>query len=349
MKRFENSGMKRLPKVTFGLLSFNRLQYLKATLLSARECIKYPNMEWIVSDNCSQEPGLQDFLDNQTWLDLCIRKEQTHAEAMNELVEKATGKYIFIWPEDVQFVVKGEWLVDLIEILEKHPEVGSVSLNAIRKCTLQEYFSPGAKSRVHWLKNDLAHFKKLRKQKVITSSRGLQLFTLGGATPGVSGAGIPTLTRMAIWKELGPWKFKKQGASIIDSSLGAEDDMVMRFFDHGRPWQMGSLQHPVAADILTDPTGCKAKVRGNYRFGVYMPAPVPPFYYEIREQEQFQSVPGQLPLSFFEVAKPVGFDIPKDSNGDHVKSALNVSVVYDINKQCQVDFPLMHDDVVSRL
>ncbi len=349
MKRFENSGVKQLPKVTFGLLSYNRLHYLKATLLSARECIQYPEIEWIVSDNCSQEPGLQDFLDNQTWLDLCIRKEQTHAEAMNELVEKATGKYIFIWPEDVQFVIKGDWLIDLVEILEQHPEVGSVGLNAVRKCTLQEYFFPGVKRRLHWLKNDLACFKKVRTQKVFSSSRGFQLMTLGGATSGVCGSGIPTLTRTDIWKELGPWKFKREGASIIDSSLGAEDDMVMRFFGHGSPWQMGILQTPVAADIITDPTGCKAKVRGNFRFGVYMPAPEAPFYYEIRDQEHFQSIPGDFPLSFFEVTSPVGFEIPKDSNGDHVKSALNTSVVYDINKQCQVDYPLMYDDVVSRL
>lgn len=48
--------MNSLPKVTFAILSWNRLHYLKATLESALECIQYPNLEWIVSDKDSDMP-----------------------------------------------------------------------------------------------------------------------------------------------------------------------------------------------------------------------------------------------------------------------------------------------------
>jgi hypothetical protein len=48
------------PRVTLGLLSWNRLHYLRATLESARRCIQYPNLEWIVVDNESNEPGLRE-------------------------------------------------------------------------------------------------------------------------------------------------------------------------------------------------------------------------------------------------------------------------------------------------
>jgi hypothetical protein len=47
----QNSTVTDPPRVTFGLLSWNRLHYLRATLESARRCLQYPNLEWIVVDN----------------------------------------------------------------------------------------------------------------------------------------------------------------------------------------------------------------------------------------------------------------------------------------------------------
>jgi len=83
------------------------LHYLRAAVESARHCIDYPNLEWLISGNNSTEPGVRMYLDGLTWLDGIFMKEQAHAAAMNELVEAATGKYIFIWPDDVRFVVQG--------------------------------------------------------------------------------------------------------------------------------------------------------------------------------------------------------------------------------------------------
>lgn len=341
--------MTQWPTVTFGLLSWNRLHYLKATLESARECIQYPNLEWIVSDNQSTEPGLRDYLDSQDWIDSCIYKQQTHAEAMNQLVEMASGKYLFIWPEDVQFVVEGDWLLDIVEILENNQDIGSVGLNGIRQCTLRDFFCSGWKSQVRRGIQDLCRFKKIRRPRTMTSSRGFSMRSLGGATPGICGSGIPTITRTSIWKTLGGWKFSAQGASLIDSSLGAEDYMVDRFNKSGMPLQMAILDKPVAADIITDPTGCKAKVRGDYRFGVYMPPPVSPYYYEIRKLSDLDSCKDGMPLSFFDVVNPIGFTVPRDEHGDHLKSALNTSVVFDIKNHTPVSYPMQDSNVMDRL
>ncbi|MFZ0485950.1 MAG: glycosyltransferase family A protein, partial [Arenicellales bacterium] len=85
-----------LPRVSVAFLSWNRLHYLRATVESARVCIDYPNLEWLLSDNDSMEPGLADYLDGLSWFDQILLRKQDHAAAMNELLAAATGKYIFI-------------------------------------------------------------------------------------------------------------------------------------------------------------------------------------------------------------------------------------------------------------
>jgi hypothetical protein len=151
--------------------------------------------------------------------------------------------------------------------------------------------------------------------------------------PGICGSGIPSLTRTDVWRQLGPWKTTTSSeANLIDSSLGAEDDMVLRFFKHGAPLQMAYMVKPVAADILTDPTGCKAKVRGNRRNGVYLPPPEGTVYYKIFDTTTIPDPPGNFPISFMEGVSPIGFTIPTDPNGDPLKSSINTSVVSDINQ-----------------
>ena len=90
--------MSAFPKVTVGIISCNRLEYLRATLESAKECIDYPNLEFIVVDNASVEPGLVDYLKGIDWIDrLILNKERSpqteHTTAMNSIIEYATGEY----------------------------------------------------------------------------------------------------------------------------------------------------------------------------------------------------------------------------------------------------------------
>ncbi|MCC5843399.1 MAG: glycosyltransferase [Verrucomicrobia bacterium] len=341
--------MDTYPKITFAILSWNRFHYLKATLESALACLQYPNMEWMVSDNESDEPGLAEYLDAHPRLDRVLRKKQTHADAMNELIQVAQGEYIFIWPEDVQFVVKGDWLEDLVEIMEANPDIGSVGVDGQRRSTLNGYFRPSRVHQVQWAARDLKAFRKVRTLRTLQSKRGLKLFTLGGAAPGVCGSGIPTLTRTSLWRELGGWKTGKATGGLIDSSLGAEDQMVETFYRSGRPLQMGHLYRPVAADIVTDTLGCKAKVRGPYRFGDYMPPPEGTFYYRIQEASAFEGRGEAQPLSFSDITEPMGFTLPKDAAGDRLKFSFNSSIVHHIAEGRTLEHPLRDPDVVSRI
>ncbi len=330
-----------LPRVTLAFLSWNRLHYLKATLESARTCIQYPNLEWIVSDNESDEPGLRAYLESCSWIQHKWFKKQTHAAAMNELVARATGDYILIWPEDVQFTVRGDWMVDLVELLGRHEWLGSLCLDYMRRATLESIFSPSPLAQRHrWMDEALRYRANFRRSRIVRSSRGFALRSFGWTKQGICGSGIPSLTRTEVWRALGPWRTADGPTRLIDSSLGAEDDMVQRFYRSRRPLQGATPLIPVAADIITDPTGCKAKVRGRHRFGVYMPPQQGDFYYRIRDLAEMPKPMGDRPLNFAEGVEPMGFHIPVDAQGDRLKSSINLSVAFDLTTQSPVPYPL---------
>ena len=334
MNSSELSSNEDLPLVTIAFLSWNRLHYLRATIESARECIDYPHLEWIISDNKSQEPGLLDYIAGLDWIDVKICSTQSHADAMNELVKIARGRYILIWPDDVQFVKKGAWLVDIIEILEKNPWVGSVGINYLRKITNRRLFTMRRWLSWRLFLKEIFYFRhNFRFPARLRSNRGFEIRTLGHLWPGICGSGIPTLTRTEIWRQMGGWRVreKRTEQNLIDSSLGAEADMVQRFYERGEPLQQAVLSCPVAADIVTDPIGSKAKVRKGKRFGVYLSPPSMPYYYQITEEVDLDLSKPVIPLSFEECVIPLGFLLPMDSKGNLLKAEhINLEVVHEI-------------------
>lgn len=330
------------PKVTIAVLSWNRFHYLKATLESARRCIKYPNLEWIVSDNESEEPGLREYVEGLNWVQHKIFRKQTHAEAMNQIVEIAQGEFLVLWPEDIQFILEGDWLVDYVELLQAHREIGSMGLDALRRSTLNDLFQGKLLGNLRILLMELYWYgSKFRRSHIFVSSRGVKVRTTGYRWLGISGAGIPSLTRTDTWRTLGPWRTKEAGGTnLADSSLGAEEFMSRRFHESRLPLQIGLPLVPVAADIVTDPLGCKAKVRGNFRYGVYTPPPEGTYYYQIMKYDEVPPRVGNIPLAFMDLVKPIGFQIPVDKDGDRRKFSINDSVICDIGKQVYVECPL---------
>jgi hypothetical protein len=132
---------------------------------------------------------------------------------------------------------------------------------------------------------------------------------------------------------MGDWRAreKRTEQNLIDSSLGAEADMVQRFYERGEPLQQAVLSCSVAADIVTDPIGSKAKVRKGKRFGVYLPPPCMPYYYKITEEVDLDFRKPDIPLSFEECVIPLGFHLPMDCKGNLLKSDhINLEVVHEI-------------------
>lgn len=317
-----------MPLLTIGVLSWNRLHYLRATLESAHRCIKYPNIQWIVIDNCSTEMGLADYLKSLSWVDDLVFMESDHITAMNEIIRRAKGEVVLIWPDDMQFIVEGDWMIDCVEILLKNPCLGSMSISGLRRLTLKELWGkklPTLKDiRIIW--NEIKRFwLNYRFQKRIESSRGFPVLTYGWKEDGIVGSGIPTLSRVDVWKKLGPWKAKPD-SNINDSSQGGETEMLERWLRSRIPWQRSLTILPLSADILTDPAGTKAKVRGKKRYGVYAP-PKQNYYYQIYRQEEKEDILKRaLPVPFEDFVKPVGFKLPLDENGNLLKTGINLTV-----------------------
>jgi glycosyltransferase involved in cell wall biosynthesis len=318
-----NTQENKLPKVTIAILSWNRLHYLRATLESARKCIIYPNIEWIVSDNESTEPGLKDYLESCEWLTRLIFRRQSHGQAMNQLVEEAEGELLLLWPDDVQFVVEGDWMVDIAELLLQNEWLGTLGLNYLRRSTYQNLLTYRRWLNWQFFAKELFFFRSsFRTLKRVHSSRGLGIQSVGHTWPGICGSGIPSLARTDVWKTLGPWHTtqKRSVSNIIDSSLGAETDMNQRFYKSGLPLQQGILTVPVAADIINDAYGSKAKVRGNKRYGNYAP-PSESSYYRIFQNADFhEPQKHELPLSFEDCVQPQGFELPLDAEGNLLKT-----------------------------
>ncbi len=317
-----------LPLLTIAILSWNRLHYLRATLESAKRCIQYPNIQWIVIDNNSEEIGLAKYLKSCKWIDELVFLKSDHVTAMNEVISRAKGEAILMWPEDIQFIVDGNWMIDCMEILLQNNWLGSMGLNCLRRSTLQDIFQTPVWRKIHPILSELKWFgRRFRIPRKLTTTNGLDFHAIGWKGDGIIGSGIPSLTRTDIWKTLGPWK-APGATSLNDSSGGGETEMRLRWRYSGHAWQYVLPNLPVAADILTDPLGTKAKVRKDTRFGIYTPPPDGSFYYKIVSQATAkEQLTDNIPLSFEDFVQPLGFNLPLDSQGNLLKTGINLNIV----------------------
>ena len=305
-----------VPLVTVAIVSYNRLHYLRALITSARRCIDYPALQWIVADGASVEPGLRQYLDRLDFLDELIVRESTHAEAMNEIVDLARGDFLLMLPEDVQFIRTGPWLRDMVEVAGR-PEVGHVQFDAQRRKTLRRHFL----ERPVRLRGHPIPVLRARPRRLRTSS-GAEFIGYGDARDPVGAAGIVTFVRTEIRRTLGPWRENPALTTMQDSGLGAEADMIDRAGRAGLELEAFLMRIPAAADVVTDPRGTKARVRfGNRRYGHYAPPAADGLYYRIWNEEDVARFADLQPAPGFEdIVEPVGFDLPLDEGGNLLKT-----------------------------
>ena len=129
------------PKVTFGFVNCNRLHYLRSCVESLLLCTEdYSNKEIIVVDNASKEEGTYEYLNDlrDRGFKVFVQEERDpsneYAKALNIIAENATGDYVAPIPADVQFVVRGGWLKEYVDFLEKYEDTtGCVSFDAQRR------------------------------------------------------------------------------------------------------------------------------------------------------------------------------------------------------------------------
>lgn len=145
----------KVPRVTFYTNSFNRLRLLQNLLRSFEACNEYPNFEWVITDFGSTD-GSREWLDQYanhvsyrlqtvfadendyfTSLKLPTLDRRTKTWSIlrwyrNQARAAAHGDYYFDVATDHQFIRRGPWLLEIMEIFsDREQEVGQDDLASV--------------------------------------------------------------------------------------------------------------------------------------------------------------------------------------------------------------------------
>jgi len=215
--------------------------------------------------------------------------------------------------DDVQFIVKGSaWLDAVIESAARHPWLGSIMPIALRRPTLTRYFESSLGHRL----------LPARFPKRITASNGIGMTCFSRRELGITHSALG-VTPLSVWKTIGPFRTSGARQTVQDAGAGAEDDVVRRYRRAGLKLRKALLQQPVLAEIITDPNGTQARVRGNRRYGKYFAPPEGTFYYGIRAESHSLPLTGAA-VPFEEAVEPLGFSLPLDREGNRLKNPFGV-------------------------
>lgn len=291
-------------KVSFGIINFNRLFYLKSCAESLMESVEdYPDVEFICIDDNSKEPGTKEYLkslEDRGWKVVdqeefrTSKKEtiteyddSTHinpfSEALNIFNDMATGDLIVPLQGDMQFVRKN-WLKGYVDFFEERDDVFSILLDAQRRKRLEN-----------------SHY-----QKFVVNGESFAI----EAGRNIGGAGDVVLNKELVDK-IGGWHTNhKETAEELFAVMAAEV-----FYGSKKvfvPWV------PPAIVIATDKRGTNARVRGNKRYGDYWEAK-DNLYYEWVDVSKLANNESH-PVSIEEMAVAHGeWELPLDELGQWKK------------------------------
>ena len=290
--------MSEYPLVTFGFVNCNRLFYLKSCIESLLICTEdYPSREFIVVDNHSLEAGTGEYLSSFEERGFKIIKKTKRdpknefAIGLNEIVREAKGDFIFPLQGDMQFILKGGWLKEYVDLYRKYPDnAGCITLDAQRGITLAG------------------------SQLGIVETDSKMNFFVDYGRPPTCGAGDVMYSRK-ILEKMGPWSEKNNQHEYEGDS---ETNMLNRVKEMQLKSEIKWFQlmpsFPVAVATYTDDRGTNARIRGRNRYGGYWEAKEDNLYYSLVDFIK-ADVESLTPYSIETVAKPIGWKAPIDENG----------------------------------
>lgn len=308
------------PTLTIGIISCNRLYYLKALVESLRVCINPSDVQWIIIDNASVGKSHRKYIESLDFIEHKIFRQKRNPsyefpDALNTIIERADGKYMLPLTDDLQLIAKGNLIRDYMEIAESNEKIGSIVIDAQRQTTVDRYFGSRRKPR----------FMGLTRPTKRYTTEGIKpcLFSYGKQKPGVVTALINAITPTDVWRRLGPTFQPRLLQTIGESAAGFEIVVQERYEQSGMKLERCLAQTPIMAQIYTDMRGNQGRVRGNRRYGNYWAPTDGALYYKIWNEadlDRFMEV--GRPLSFEESVQPIGFRLPMDENGDLLKTEM---------------------------
>lgn len=304
--------MEIWPRVTFGFVNCNRLFYLQSCVESLLACTTYPDIELIIVDNASLEPGTDEYLNELSDRGYKVHKttrrdpSNEYARALNYIVEHATGEYICPLAGDMQFIVKGDWLQAYVKLYEQFKaHVGCIAFDAQRSVTHASHkLSQPFEIAGYQFVEDASRFPIAPSANVMFSRENLDV--------------------------MGQWAVGLTAHEGGGDSENAMRDHVTRLHQQGTiRWHNVQPVIPPAAAIYTDPRGTNARIRDNRRYGEYWPPKESNYYYSLLDEDDIKSTLAAqpvekqgLPLSIERMAQPIGFSAPIDSNGNWLKNPI---------------------------
>jgi len=318
--------MSDLPLITFGFVNCNRLFYLKSCVESLLLCTDdYPNKEFIVVDNHSLEEGTDEYLLDLSKRGFKIIKKNLRdpknefAIGLNEIVTAAKGEFVVPLQGDMQFILKGKWLKEYVDLYRKYPDnIGCITLDAQRGVTIAG------------------------SQLGIVSYDGKMNFFVDYGRPPTCGAADVMYSKKMLEK-MGPWSEKNDQHEYAGDSETNMLNRVKSMQSQGEiSWFQMMPAFPVSIATYTDSRGTNARIRGDKRYGDYWQGKENNLYYELIDFIKADVSPA-TPYSIEVVAKPIGWQSPIDENGVWKKNPIRPETA---SKNDYVKLPYQETDFV---
>jgi len=288
---------------TIGITSFNRLKYFRS-LINSLSSLSREKFYFIVVDNCSQEEGLQDYikeLQENGYIHLSFLRDPndrnwTNDEyiAKNIIIENSPTETILFLQDDLQFIGDEGSLSTIVSDFETLPGF-CLELNGVRR---------------------ISNYNKFISKRVINGESGCKYWA-----PDDNHFQTMGLFKKQVFNMFGDYPVEwPQTQEYWGRSEDVYDSMIKRKFPNV---QLNITAHvPLFLPVWNDIRGGYAFIRGDRRYGQYSDPPDScGIYYERIDFEKFQHLNNstELPLSFPDVAKPIGWDYARDDKGDQKK------------------------------
>lgn len=290
--------------ITIGIVSFNRLKYLKS-LLRSLDALDRNKFNVIVVDNGSWETGIRNFLESQResgkiqklFLRSTEERNWINDEyiAKNIVIEESRDDLIVFLQDDLQLIADQEYLERICQDFES-TDFACMEFNGIRRVTNRSKFA--------------------RKKNAVSE---------GGIRYWISDA--PHFQTMGIFRrktflDLGPYPTNwPKDRSYWGRSETHYDNLVKAKM----PRVNLSTHFPAFLGVWNDHRGGYSFIRDDLRYADYLD-PVDPsgLYYQTYSFSEIKSrQDGIEPLSFMDVARPLGWKVATTPDGDQVKYSQN--------------------------
>jgi len=287
---------------TIAITSFNRFKYFRS-LLNSLSKLSREKFYFIVVDNCSKEAGLQDYIlekeesgeIHKAFIRSSEERNWVNDEyiAKNIIIENSPSEMILFLQDDLQFVGNESILTSIVEDFHELPGM-CLELNGVRKIsTLNKFASRrdlyGNSGLKYWVPDD-NHFQTMGLFKK-------QVFRVFGEYP-------------VNWPPT--QEFWGRSEDVYDAMIKQKFPQV----------QLNLTSHiPIFLPVWNDIRGGYAFIRGDRRYAQYIEAPHSSglYYDQFVEDDIKEMTSVASPISFPEIAKPIGWSFARDENGDQKK------------------------------